>query len=234
MIWILTFYFTGALLMAMWVGYVMRKRLDEFDWHYHSSNIWFTFCLTILFWPVVLIFKPKAFLDSGKLFNFDLEIGGTVFKGIAERARLLHQLAKSPPPCAGTIYYSHKYVYDETDAGTGMRFLSDDIVAHFKKKELPFKNDGESVAMVAWIKNRDDSLTQPTEVPDQIDFEDMAFGMLEAGYGAVTCAECEASYSAGELSRDVPPTHNGWNIEVYSCPKGHKLLKHDYMHIYMR
>lgn len=219
---------------AMWVIYVMQTCLDEFDWQYERSNILFSFWMTTLFWPISLIFNPRVFLDPAKMFNFDIVIGDSTIKGFAERARSLHQLAKSPPPCASTIYYSYKYVYNEADTGTRLWFSCDDIVEHFKGKTLPFSDQGQAVAMVAWIKNRDDSLEMPTEVPEQINFDNMAFALIEAGYGTVDCEECGVHYSARELSNNVPPIHAGWNTENYSCPKGHELLKHEYMHVNMR
>ena len=117
---------------------------------------------------------------------------------------------------------------------TDVIFNAQDIETFFKGKELPFHWDVESSAIIALIKNRDETNPEVTTISGDINFNMMAFTLIENGYGEITCPHCHNTYSAGELKSSMPPLRNGWNIITYACPKGHELLANEHMHVMMR
>ncbi len=209
----------------------MRTKLDEFDWMYHRNDIWLSYAMTLIFWPIVLIFKPRLLFIGEQLFIYDIMLGSTHIPGIAQRMRSLKQFSDSPSPCGNTLYYSHEELGAGTDKGTKQWFEADDVVTLYKGKTLPLYSDAERAALVSWITNRDKTMELPTEVPELINFQNVAVSLLDAGYGHIECKACTTRYRASELSSEEPPLHGGWNEAVYLCPKGHALLKYDYVHI---
>jgi len=229
-VWI---YLAGLALVAIMLGYVMRTRLDEFDWMYHRNAIWLSYVVTLIFWPIVLLFKPRLLFSGGEqLFVVDTVLGGAI-PGIAQRMRRLKQFSDFPSPCGNTLYYRHEEPGAGMDKGAKQWFEADDITSLYKGKTLPLYSDAERVALVSWITNRDQTIELPTEVPELINFQNVAVSLLDAGYGHIECVTCATRYRASELGKDAPLLHVGWNKATYLCPKGHALLKHDYVHIIM-
>ncbi len=222
-------YLIGLLLIAAWIIFIMAIKLDEFDWQYHKNDIWFNCTMTLLFWPFLLILKPMSIFNANQLFDFDIVLGSLRIQGFGQRMRRLHQLAHNPPPCSNTIYYR----YQSVDEVANIWFRTDDFLEHYSDKNLPLFSSGEKVALNSWIKNTDETLNQHTEVPDQINFEDVAASLLDAGFGLVECKQCKTCYPACELNSKKEPIHRGWNFITYFCPKGHALLKHNYVHFSM-
>ena len=149
--------------------------------------------------------------------------------GIGDKMRRLHQLAVNPPPCANTIFYR----YENTDDICDMWFEADDLARFYRNKDLPVFSVYEAEALISWLKNRSKSLSDSTEVPDLINFHNIAASLLEVGLGHVECKKCATCYSAGDLNSQKEPIHQGWNFVTYECPNGHTLLKHDYAHFSM-
>lgn len=220
-------YLAGAALVAAWMAYVMQTELDRFDWQYDRGDIWFTFLITVLLWPFPLVLRPKALFGKKSLFN-----DGAI--SISDRARELHYLTESPPPCGKTIYYKHTYLGNE-DTATEVWFEANELIKHFKNKKLPFKLESETDAFVAWIRNKDESLKQPTEVPRQINFDEIAQSLIEANIGMVKCKYCARCYAPSELKIHEPmELQPGWNTANHRCPEGHELLLRDHAHIQVR
>lgn len=231
MVFFISIYLIGFALVAAKLGYVMRTKLDEFDWTYHRNKIWRSYVMISLFWPVVLLLNPRLLFLGDELFVYDMWFGDLRIQSIAQRMRNLKQFADSPGPCGNTIYFTHQSVDDRTGKGTRQWFEAEDLVMLYKGKTLPLYSDYESAALVSWVKNRDQLIEQPTEVPKQINFQNVAVSLLDAGYGLVECKVCATRYCASELSREVPPLHEGWNEAIYLCPKGHTLLRYNHVHI---
>ena len=227
-IWI---YLIVLALVATKLGYVMRTKLDEFDWRFNKGRIWQSYILVLLFWPIVLLFSPRSLFVGDELFVYDMMFGDLRIQSIAQRMRSLKQMADSPDPCGNTIYFTHQPVDDRTGKGVRQWFEAEDLVMLYKGKTLPLYSDYESAALVSWVKNRDQSIEQPTEVPKQINFQNVAVSLLDAGYGHIECKVCATRYRASELSREEPPLHGGWNEAIYLCPKGHTLLRYSHVHI---
>jgi len=207
----------------------MLTGLDEFDWIYHKNDIWFSVTIVLIFWPILLILNPGKLFNSSQLFDFDLVIGSLRFQGVGQKMRSLHQLAVNPPSCSNTLFYCYEGVGDTCNVW----FAADDLVLLYSKKKLPLYSGYEAEALVSWVKNRNPKLTEPTEIPDLINFKNVAASLLDAGIGQIECNKCEIRYSASDLSRQKEPIHQGWNFMAYECPNGHTLLKHDYVHFSM-
>lgn len=223
----------GTLLLGLWMIYLMQTKLDNFDWNYHKNDIWFNCVITLLFWPLLLVIYPGKLFNVKRLFDFDIVLGNLRIQGIGQRMRCLNKLAGSPPPCGCEILYSHANSASGTGKKTRLWFKSDDVVTLYKGKALPFYSCYEQAALVSWVKARDRSIKTPTEVPVQINFQNIAVSLLDAGFGLIECNACAIQYSADKLRRQMPSLHRGWNKITYRCPKGHALLQYNYVHIYV-
>ena len=233
MIEFLCIYLSGMLLFALRLGHVMWFKLDRFDWDYHYHDIWVHYIAAIVFWPFIFFFTPGLLWNAKQLFVFDIVLGGLRLTGLGQRMRELHLLAKKPPPCAKTIYFRFIDMGATLDEGVSLWFEAEELVKLYKGKNLPLYSDFEQAALVSWIKNRNKTQRRATEVPDKINFKNVAASLLDAGFGEVECKTCAIRYRASELNSQKPPLHRGWNDMTYFCPKGHPLLKHNYVHISM-
>src|SRR2546426_11953573 len=88
-------YLAGALLVTARLGWHMVFRLDRYDWRYSKSEIWVSFALATLLWPLLLR-MPRTILDPSKFFEGN---------GNAARARF----REKPPPCSAVIQYRQGY-----------------------------------------------------------------------------------------------------------------------------
>ncbi|MAC33231.1 MAG: hypothetical protein CME38_06440 [Haliea sp.] len=227
---VLWIYLFLTLVVAAWLGIMMWRHLDKFDWRLRAEDIWFGFVVCLLLWPVILVIKPSLILSG-----WALREGETgVPQSLARRVRTLHQIADTPSNCGAiVIYRSYSCLLPGRDH-LDIRFKSADIVHHFRGRELPLHVDGEQAALVHFIKNRDESKKDPVEIPHAIDFGNMATELLENGYGEVDCPICRSTHTVDELKIDSPPLHVGWNADTYSCPQGHELMRRRTIHLYMR
>lgn len=224
--------YLGVLLfLALWLGWKLYRNADEFDWRYRKSDLWLDYILDCVLWPLNLLLKPASLLKGSA---FQSEQSGSISdisKRQAERMRRLEEMIKSPPPCGSQVKYLHDH-WGESEAET--IFNSADIESHFKGESPPVHSDAEAWVMVKFIKGRRDDWPHIEPIPEGINFEQMAFDLIDAGYGETICKLCNKAYPVSELSRTAPPMHGGWNTHTYSCPEGHQLFKHDYMHVMMR
>jgi hypothetical protein len=222
-------YLLATGIVAAWLGQVMWRHLDGFDWQYRSDDVWTGFWLGVLLWPLWLIVRPSLILRGttvladDNLENFD--INGV----LANRRRQVHQAIKNPPSCGARVSYG--FPDFEHDSPVQTVFEAADIEAHFKGRELPLFWGDEQEALVVFIKGRDDSSPETTPIPEAVDFEDMAAELIDAGIGEVYCAECGAYCDAHSLEKVVPPLTPGWNFADYVCPAGHKTFRRKHIHI---
>jgi hypothetical protein len=212
----------------------MLFRLDEFDWRYRSGDIWLGFGLSLLLWPLFLLVIPRTILRGDAVLDVrddnDLALCGSM----ANRMRRLHQISINPPECGAEVVYRYPETLFENQEYIDLTFRSADIASHFKGKDLPLFWQEEKKAIVAFIKARDESSDHIAEIPGDINFNDMAFDLIDNNFGEVNCPVCQLTYSVGELEAKSPPMHAGWNFRTYSCPKGHKLFSRRTMHILAR
>ena len=195
-----------------------------------KSDIWSGYVIDCLFWPVILFTKTKTLLSGATFREIVKDPVADLNARQDERFRRLEEMAVSPPPCGDRVVYRHDH-WGEFQSE--IIFQSADIEHHFKGKRLPLFHVEENRALISFIRGREDDWTAVETIPDDINFENVALGLIEAGYGEVQCGECGKSYSVSELSRSKPPMHGGWNAETFSCPEEHVMFKHDYMHVHL-
>ena len=233
--WLVWFYAMGTAIMASWLIYIMVTKLDRFDWEYEKGHIWLEYILGILLWPIQLIFKPKTLFDS----NIRFTGTHTFFDDIAipnsaSRIRKLHELIESPPPCGDIISLEYHDNTHTADSISEILFYRDDAYSLLCRKLYLIHSDPALQAAKSWLQNRDPHQDVSTEVPEILNFIEVAFTLIESGQCRIRCMMCDKIYDATELVREVPPIHIGWNEEAYQCPHGHEVLRHNYMHLQMR
>ena len=233
--YLLFIYLTISVLVALWVAWVRFALVDTSDADYDVSGWWLQALLAALIWPLVLIFASPRDLFRGKerfltsafpLFDID--------KSYKRQQHELHSIIESPPPCGKTVIYRHPIFLESGIEYQEVLFQSADIEKHFKGQHLPMHSELQSQAVVAWIQSRDETITQPTWIPEPIDFRNMAFALLKHGFGETQCPQCDARYPAGLLIHHRPALHAGMNTETYRCPLGHHLLANDWAHFQVR
>ncbi len=52
--YILIFYLSGAILLAIYLGWQMITYLDEYDWRFDKNQIWTFFVFSTLLWFIIL------------------------------------------------------------------------------------------------------------------------------------------------------------------------------------
>jgi hypothetical protein len=126
-------YFSGLILVAVRIGWIMYSRLDVYDWHYYKLEIWIKYIFYQIFWPFLLL-NPKR-LISGKGY-FKHEFAG-INIDLAEQDRELDRLWSNPPPCSDILQYSaSNYMYSDTSEAM-FYFSAQDIERVLKRSVTP-------------------------------------------------------------------------------------------------
>lgn len=228
---ILYAYVALATVLASWLGFNIHNKLDQYDWHYHRGDIWVDFWLTLIFWPVFAVLRPsKLYLPA---FKHDQFLGDA-----AECARQRISFMENPPPCASTVIY--RAFRDGDKEQNGIFYFSaanvQVMAEHLSKEHTSLEG---MYGAARWTSLRDESISEPTEVPELlVNFDHIAEELIEYGHGQVRCLACEKSYSVSELERKSIgfPTsgRSGWIYANFICPARHSLLLRQVMHIMRR
>ncbi|TNF09469.1 MAG: hypothetical protein EP323_00205 [Gammaproteobacteria bacterium] len=226
-------YLALTLTTGLWLGLVMWQKLDAFDWRYRSDDVWLGFCLGVLLWPLWLIVRPTFIFRGAILLAGDNPKSMSTGGNLAARRRQTHQIIKKPPLCGARVTYKF-HDFGPSDDPVEVVFEAADIEGFFKGKELPLYWKDEQEAIIAFIKNRDMTLSDATPVPDVIDFEQMASELIDAGIGKICCVTCKMFYDTHQLTRDMSSLTPGWNFAEYRCPSDHLALRREHMHIHYR
>jgi hypothetical protein len=235
MIYILYAYLTISTVTALWVLWVRFVQIDPDDDDYDGRDWWIQAIFVALLWPLLPIFASPRDLFRGKerflKSNFALI---DVNKSYKQRLLDLETIVESPPPCGKTVIYRHPHFLESGIEYTAVSFQAADIAKHFRGEHLPLYTELERQAVAAWIQKRDETITEPTLIPESINFKNMAFALIKHGFGEIQCRECDAWYPAGLMIHHRPELHAGMNTETYRCPLGHALLDNDWAHLYVR
>ncbi len=230
---ILYVYIAVALLFAAWMGWHMYRTLDRFDWAYRRSEIWVSFGLKTIFWPLVMIFKPSELITPKfgyrpSMLNIDF----------AETTRQRVKFMENPPLCGSTVNYR---TFSGDDKKLNAIFYLSAANVHSMAKHMSEEcpNLQGMHAAARWTSLRNESASEPTEVPDLlVNFDHIAEGLIEAGHGQVRCLACEKVYSVSELERKSvgfpASARSGWVYANFICPARHSLLFREVMHIMRR
>lgn len=231
---VLYVYIAVAMLFAAWMGWHMYRTLDRFDWAYRRSEIWVSFGLKTIFWLPIMIFKPSELITP--------EFGyrpGMLEIDFAETTRQRVKFMENPPPCGSTVVY--RTVGDDSKSTSALLYFRSASVEAMAKEinQNHYKGLLGMNGAALWASLRNESVTEPTEVPELlVNFDHIAEGLIEAGHGQVRCLACEKVYSASELERESigfpASARSGWIYANYICPARHSLLLREVMHIMRR
>lgn len=230
MLLLVELYVAGALALAAWLGWNMHRKLDQHDWRYHRSSIWFSFWLTLIFWPLIAVFKPSKLYRPA--FKYE-----RIWGDPAERERKRVRFMEKPPPCGSIV--SYRTFMDDVKKLNAIFYFS---AAHVHAMAERMKEEHPSLegmrGAARWASLRDESVTTPTEVPDLLmNFDNIIEDLIEANHGQVFCQRCNKVYSASELTREVSGmgvAYSGWIYASFICPTRHSLLTREVMHIMRR
>jgi len=204
----------GALLTALRLGWHMTFKLDRYDWRYSRGNILLTFAVWVALWPLLFTGKPRLLLDPTDLF----------FNAHADAVRA--RLRDNPPPCGTVIRYRDDGGLVEKAYGEFL-FSAEAVerVLTHRLHENPPLAICEAEAILNWIRHRDSTLSEPTDVPVLWEwFEHVADVLIRAGVGEARCRKCDEAFATGEL---IPVDDEGGPTQVVNkltCPRGHNLL----------
>ena len=227
---ILYVYLVIAVALASWLGFNMHKKLDRYDWHYHRSDIWFDFWLTLIFWPLIIVF------NSSKLYRPAFKYK-KIWGDLAERAKQRVSFMENPPPCGSTVIYR---TFNDDDKKLNAIFYFSAAKVHAMAERIGKEHQSlEGMYAVArWTSLRDESVNTLTEVPDLlVNFDNIIEDLFESNHGQVFCQCCNKVYSASELTREISGTgvaYSGWINASFICPARHSLLFREVMHIMRR
>jgi hypothetical protein len=222
----LAVYLLGVALTSLRFGWHMVFRLDRFDWQYALRDNWLIFVLASLLWPLLLV-RPKVLLDPGNLFQVDFSEAATARKGA--------RFWSNPPPCGMWIRYRpHKIGLSGGEGEFTFRSaeLEEAIIEELREHPHHAKDQLESV--LKWLKQRDESIAEPTAVPAQWwNLHAIADNMLRQGRGESRCLACNQLIPNDLLQQNDAQGLPGWNFNQLRCPDGHVLLREEKMHIFV-
>jgi len=218
-------YCSVALFIALRLGWHMIFELDRYDWQYNRGDIWTSFALSVVLWPLMLI-KPLNLIDPRKLFEGSF--------GIAARMRVRDELWINPPPCGSVICYRQEHGYYGETCGEFL-FCAADVEQALRRRleESPNLLKDDEGAILNWLLCRDEALTHPTGVPSAWSrFQYIANVLVRAGSAKVRCLKCGTDLSSEQLVANDDYGMLGWNLDRLACPNGHDLLVVQKYHVY--
>lgn len=221
-------YLFVTLLVAIRLGWHMLARLDAYDWHHNKAGIWGKCLLSCIAWPLLFI-KPANLVDPSSLFQ------GRILDSPA-RQREHDQLWDNPPPCGPWIRYRQgQGRYGDKTYGEFI-FKADDVKLNLIEhlQETPYLEKDNEGAILNWLNQRDESLSEPTDVPKAWwRFQFVADDLVRSGNGTVYCLQCDKEIKKEHFVIDDDCGKPGWNFNNLACPSGHNLLVVESMHLYM-
>lgn len=227
--YIMAGYLAGAALTGIRLGWHLIFRLDKFDWQYSKFQIWVSFVVSTLLWPLMLL-KPKNLFDPKDLFNptDSFELNHLMATRMREESRWWN----NPPPCGAQILYRQS-----DDVFGEFTFHSDDIEKFLvdKLNEHPhLENDHEGV-ILNWLRQRDDTITEPSVVPKAWSrFEIVADDVLRNGVGKARCLMCNKPFPLSEILQKDERGRRSRHTNRLTCPNDHHLLEVTTMYINYR
>jgi hypothetical protein len=136
----------------------------------------------------------------------------------------------NPPPCGETVEFRMSDAHDGM-VGSIYWFNAADVQATAEKmiEKYPQMTGLRSAAQ--WTSLRDVGQPSPSLVSPLLStFRQIAFELVEAGKGQVTCPQCKKLFLATELEEGFR-TNGGYTHQIFSCPEKHELINVLNMHI---
>ncbi len=219
-------YLVGAGLTAFRLGWHMVFRLDKFDWHWSKDEILFNSVACTVLWPLMLLVS-RNLVDPSKLMAGSYDA--------AARFREEARLRDNPPPCGKLIRYRpHKIVASGGDGEFVFRSSDFEEAILERLRDHPHLAEDQLSSVLNWLRQRDESLSEPTPVPDGWwKLHDIADDILRKGRGEVRCLICNQNVPANVLQQNDMAGQPGWNFNQLRCPAGHVLLSVETVHIFV-
>ena len=142
---------------------------------------------------------------------------------------------ENPPPCGSVIHYVQKCIYEDTHGE--FLFRASDVEQELKdilRENLNLANTDEG-AILNWVQGRNESLTEPTDVPSIWSrFKYVADNLVRAGKAEIHCTKCGTVIGSDQLATNDDSGKRGWNFDRVACQHGHNLLVVDSVHLAIR
>ncbi len=155
---------------------------------------------------------------------------------LPERKQQLDQLRKNPPPCGAIVRYCPQEEGCEKVHGEFV-FETHQVKTALEKclTGFPHLTDDEEGAILNWVCQCDNSIVEPTDVPDAWGrFKYVADDLVRQGYASVRCLECGKDVPENEYVFSDDKFRGGNNYRRLLCAEGHRLLVVWMMHIQLR
>ena len=174
--------------------------------------------------------RPSPFDDDGFLKSpaFLPELTGEEKSGRTS-------LRENPTPCGSVIRYVQDCVYE--DVNGEFLFRASDVEQELKDtlRENSHLENGDEGAILNWIQGRDESLTEPTNVPSIWSrFQYAAEDLVRDGKAEIHCRKCGSIIEPEQIATNDDSGKRGWNFDRVVCPNGHNLLVVDSVHLVIR
>jgi len=160
-------------------------------------------------------------------------VGGLdVAKLLAKAQKARDRLWKNPPPCGSVIRYVQQSVYEDTHGE--FLFSAADVEDALEGilQENPHLRHGDEGALLAWLGGRDESVTEPTDIPSTWSrFQYVASDLVRGGKATIRCKRCETEIGADQFVTNDDNMQRGYNFDRVVCPQGHNLLVVDSVHL---
>ena len=143
-----------------------------------------------------------------------------------------NRLWENPPPCGSVIRYVQDCVYEKTYGE--FLFRASDVeqaVIDILRENPHLANDDEG-AIRNWIKGRDESIIEPTDVPSTWSrFKYLANNLVRTDKAEIHCSKCGTEVGLDQIATNDDSGKRGWNFDRVVCQHGHNLLVVDSVHL---
>lgn len=230
MVWdIITWgYFIGIALVFLRQMEFSAFEMDEFDWNAIDRFEFFGFLvLTAIFWPLIVLKRPKALFNPAYLFETEL--------ARAKAARVWAEIEKHPPYCSAQALLSHIPNAGSEALPVNFTFPSEEIEAVLIEggRFGRFEGRGHG-ALLRWVELAVPCDPTKKAVPPMLrgDFNIVADELIYRGIGECHCPECSRTYPNKLLVPSTGSTGFGWLQNRYSCPEGHLVMSYDFIKMF--
>jgi hypothetical protein len=153
-------------------------------------------------------------MDPRKLFAYRFSF--------AAQMREEERLWTNPPPCGPVIRYRQGHAgFGETFGELTFKTIDLEETLVARLLQSPRLAEGQEGAILNWFRQRDDSITEPTEVPKAWDrFEYIALDAVCDGKADGYCLKCNAQIPKDKQLMDRY-TVGSWVFKRLVCPLGH-------------
>ncbi|UXI04727.1 hypothetical protein [Photobacterium sp. TY1-4] len=217
-------YLSISAIASAWLGWVMYARLDQFDWAFNKSEIWFTWGTSAVFWPLSL---RRKYLRCPE----DIFRGDSTKDQLAEEHRNLNvireRIYRGEIPCGETVSYRQRGTY--ATFTTRPQHLAAKL-REMGAEESEYANDH---AFLHWLDSADPDLPGVFPAPLKSRYAKAALTDLHtANHAQVWCWECWQDVPGHGAEKITDGARPGSTYRRYICGNGHLLLSQFFAHYF--